>query len=495
MNKQLKFLTRTVFAMFIVLFFSVTMIQFVNADDLRNNPLNQRTIKNSYKVERGSILVDGETVAYSTPTDDQFKYLRTYDPGALYAPVTGHFSRQQGMTGLESAMNKELSGSSDALFFTRLQNTLNGVKPQGSSIDTTINAKAQQAAYDAMQEHEFEGAVVAFEPKTGRILALVSTPTYDPNQLSMNSNEEIIENYNNLNASELQPLVNRAIAGDLYHPGSVYKLVTAAAAIEGGHAKPSSEFDNPASLTLPQSSAVMRNSDLQTCGGGSKASLETAIVYSCNIPIAEMAMDMDKNEVPKMAQEFGFGQDITIPLEVTPSVSPKPLDKAQVALSSIGQLDVRTTPLQIAMVSGAIANGGTLMTPQLVDRVIAPDLTVEKTFKPTEMNQPISAETAQAITGMMEKGVSDPTGFAHLSAIDGVRVAGKTGTAQNGIDANGNDLPYTLWYTGFAPVDDPQVAVAVVIANGGGAGFDYQGGSYDLPTAVGKRVMEAVLNG
>ncbi|GAA1314200.1 peptidoglycan D,D-transpeptidase FtsI family protein [Leucobacter albus] len=495
MNKQLKFLSRTVFGMFLILFASVTMIQFVNADELRNNPLNQRTIKNGYKVERGSILVDGDPIAFSSPTNDTFRYLRGYDPGGLYAPVTGYYSRQQGMTGLELAMNKELTGNADGQFFTRIQNTLNGVKPQGSSIDTTINPQAQQAAFDAMQEFGFEGAVVAIEPKTGRILALVSTPTYDPNLLSSNDDSEIIANYKTLNAEELRPLVNRAIAGDLYHPGSVYKLVTAAAAIESGAATPSTEFPNPASLTLPQASSVMRNSNLLTCGDGSKATLETSIVYSCNIPIAEMAMDMDRTAVPKMAREFGFEQELSIPIEVTPSVSPVPRDKAQVALASIGQLDVRTTPLQVAMVSAAIANGGELMTPQLVDRVIAPDLRVEQEFGPELLNEPISADTAQAIAGMMEKGVSEPTGYAHASAIDGVRVAGKTGTAQTGEDANGNDLPYTLWYTGFAPVDDPKVAVAVVIANGGGSSFDFQGNSSELPTAVGKRVMEAVLNG
>lgn len=495
MNKQLKFLSRTVFAMFFVLFFSVTMIQFVNADELRNDPLNTRTIKNGYKVERGPILVGGETVAFSTPTNDSYRYLRQYDPGELYAPVTGYFSREQGMTGLEAAMNQELSGSANAQFFTRIMNTLNGVKPQGSAVDTTIDPIAQQAAYDAMMEFNFEGAVVAYEPKTGRILALVSTPTYDPNLLSLNNNDEIIANYEALQADEFEPLVNRAIAGDLYHPGSVYKLVTAAAAIENGGITPSTEFSNPASLQLPQANAIMRNSDQQTCGSGAKATLETAIMYSCNIPFAEMAMEMDRDEVPKMARAFGFGEELSIPLEVTPSIAPVPLDKAQVALSSIGQLDVRATPLQMAMVTAAIANGGKLMTPQLVDRIITPDLLVEKQYKPTEFGQPISSATATAIAGMMEKGVSDPTGFARMSAIDGVRVAGKTGTAQVGTDANGNDLPYTLWFTGFAPVDNPEVAVAVVIANGGGSSFGYTGGSFELPTAVGKRVMEAVLNG
>lgn len=494
MNKQLKFLSRTVFAMFLVLFMSVTMIQFVNADELRSNPLNQRTVKNGYKVERGSILVDGNPVAFSVPTNDEFRYLREYDPGSLYAPVTGYFSRQQGATGLESAMNQELSGNANSQFFTRIMNTLNGVKPQGSSVDTTIEGKVQQAAYDAMQEFGFEGAVVAIEPSTGRILALVSTPTYDPNQLSTNDDAQIIANYDALSTDEAQPLVNRAIAGDLYYPGSVYKLVTSAAAIESGAANPSSEFDNPASLQLPQSSHIMRNSNQLACGSGSKASLETAIMYSCNIPIAEMAMEMPRDEIPKMARAFGFEQGLSIPVDVTPSQAPNPIDKAQVALSSIGQLDVRVTPLQIAMVSSAIANEGKLMTPMLVDRIISPDLRTEAEYKPAELNSPISKSTAQSIASMMEKGVSDPTGFAHMSAIDGVRVAGKTGTAENGFTSDGNELPYTLWFTGFAPVDNPQVAVAVVIANGGGASFEYQGGSYDLPTAVGKRVMEAVLS-
>src|SRR5690606_220063 len=156
---------------------------------------------------------------------------------------------------------------------------------------------------------------------------------------------------------------------------------------------------------------------------------------------------------------------------------------------------VRVTPLQIAMVSAAIANEGKLMTPMLVDRIISPDLRTEAEYSPSELNTPISKKTAEAIASMMEKGVSDSSGYAHRSAIDGVRVAGKTGTAENGFMADGNELPYTLWFTGFAPVDNPQVAVAVVIANGGGSSFEYTGSSFELPTAVGKRVMEAVLNG
>lgn len=495
MNKQLKFITRTVFGMFLVLFAAVTMIQFVQADDLRAHPLNSRTVKNSYKVERGSILVAGDPVAFSTPTGDDFRFLRQYSDGELYAPVTGYYSHTQGMSGLEAAMNADLSGSGNAQFFTRIMNTLNGVSPQGSSVDTTIDAKAQEAAVAALKEGGFSGAVVAIEPGTGRILALASTPTFDPNTLSTNSDADIIANYRQLEADPSQPLANRAIAGDLYHPGSVFKLVVAAAAIENGTATPNSKFANPSSLTLPQSTSVMHNSTRGACGsGGSQATLQEALVYSCNIPIAELAMKMDRDTIPQMAHGFGFDQEIEIPLAVTKSTVPQPVDQAQTALTSIGQLDVRTTPLQIAMLSAGIANGGTVMKPQLVDRVITPDLRVERDFHPEEFSTPISQKTADAVAKMMEAGVSDPGGLAQKAAIPGVRVAGKTGTAENGTDADGNDRPYTLWFTGFAPVDDPKVAIAVVIEDGGGEAYGQQGGSFELPTAVGKRVMEAVLS-
>lgn len=494
MNKQLKALTRTIFALFLVLFFAVTMVQVVESDSLRANELNSRTIKNGYKVERGSILVNGDPIAFSTPTGDDFRYVRQYSAGNLYAPITGYFSHSQGMSGLEQAMNLDLSGTGSAQFFTRILNTLNGVSPQGSSVQTTIEAKVQEAASAAMAELGVEGAVVAIEPKTGRILAMTSTPSFDPNLLSGNNNAEIISNYGQLQSDPSKPLENRAIGGDLYHPGSVYKLVVAAEAIESGKATPTTAFENPAELKLPGSSAVMQNASRTTCGAGKKATLEQAIVMSCNIPIAELAMSMDPDAVPNMAKAFGFERPLEIPLNVTPSVSPVPEDKPQTALSSIGQLDVRSTPLQIAMVSAGIANEGTVMKPQLVDKVITPDLRVEKEYPPEEFSKPISKKTAEAVAGMMEKGVSSPEGLAQKSAIDGVRVAGKTGTAENGVTAEGNDLPFTLWYTGFAPVEDPQVAVAVVIENGGGTNYGFEGGSFDLPTAVGKRVMEAVLS-
>lgn len=493
MNRSLKAVTRTVFAMFIALFFAFTLIQFVQADELRLNPMNGRTLKNSYSIERGSILVAGEPVAQSTPTGDKYRYLREYPGGALYAPVTGYYSRTQGMSGLENAMNAELSGSGNSQFFTRLQNTLNGVKPQGSSVETTIDPLAQKTAYDALTSKNLEGAVVALDPKTGKILALVSTPSFDPNLLSGNDDAEIITQYRTFTADPLKPLNNRAIAGDLYHPGSVFKLIDAAAAIEGGHATPTTEFLNPAELPLPQSSAVMHNASLGSCGPGTKVSMQNAIMRSCNIPFAELAMQMPLNEIPKMAADFGYGKKLEIPLPVTPSQAPLPIDKAQAAQTAIGQLSVQATPMQVAMVSATIANGGQLMKPQLVNRVISPDLRVESAFKAEEYLRPITKETSQQITGMMELSTTGPAGLAPGARIPNVRVAAKTGTAENGNDQTGKPLPYTIWFTGFAPIDNPRVAVAVVVEKGGGATFNYVEDSSGIPTTIGKQVMEAVL--
>lgn len=492
MNKQLKVLSRTIFAMFLVLFVAVTLIQVFQANDLQAHPLNQRTTKNAFKVERGAILVQGTPVASSQPTSDTFKFQRGYADGPMFAPVTGYFSHYQGMTGIESSMNNELSGVGGTQFFTRFMRILTGEEPQGSAVELTLNASAQEAAFEAMQG--YEGAVVAIEPSSGRILALVSTPSFDPNDLASNDNREIIQNYSKLESDPTKPLVNRAIAGNLYHPGSTYKLLTAAAALESGAAKPDTEFANDAQFTLPGSTAVMQNYGLERCGTGDKASLELAIVLSCNVPIAELAVSMPEDEIPKMANAFGFDQEISIPLIATPSTAPIPINKAEAALSAIGQLDVRATPLQMAMVSAGIANNGVVMQPQLIQRVIAPDLKVEQSFAEVEFSNPISEKTSGQLTDMMAKGVNSAEGAAANAAIEGITVAGKTGTAENGDDETGEPLPYTIWFTGFAPAENPKIAVAVVVANGGGEAHDFVGTSYDIPTAIGKQVMEAVLN-
>lgn len=491
MNKQLRALSRVILAMFLVLFFSVTMIQVVFADDLNANEHNQRTMKNSYNIERGSILVQGDPIAFSVATDDEYKFARQYTAGEMYAPVTGYYSRRQGMTGLEAAMNPELSGLSGAQAFTRFMRTLTGEKPQGNSVETTIDAAAQQAAFDAMAG--FTGAAIALDASTGQILAMVSSPSYDPSVLSLNNDSEVIANYTALSTDPAKPLDNRAIAGDTYHPGSTYKLVTVSAAFESGAATPDTKLPNPPTLQLPGSSAVMSNAYGGNCGGGSEVTVSQALVLSCNVPMAELALTMNRDEVPKMASQYGFGKDLEIPLVVTPSVSPPPLDEAQAAIAAIGQLDVRATPIQMAMVSSAIVNDGVLMKPGLVQSIITPDLRTEGVFSPEEFSKPISEQTASQLQSIMQEGVESSIGLATRAKIDGARVGGKTGTAQNGTDASGKDLPYTLWFTGWAVMGDRKVAVAVAIEDGGGEAYAFDGSSSELPVVVGKQIMEAVL--
>jgi peptidoglycan glycosyltransferase len=481
-NKELKRVSVVVLLMFIALFASSSVIQVFSADDLRANGRNARTLFASFSAERGSILVDGEEIASSEPVDDNFKYLRTYSEGRLYAPVTGYFSINQG-TGIEGSLNDYLSGSSNDQFFDQLSSILSGQDPKGASVALTIDADVQKAAYDALGDNN--GAVVAIDPKTGKILALVSKKSFDPNDLAVHDSTEVQTRYDELLANDDNPLVNRAIAGDLYYPGSTFKILMTATALESGNYTPDSEFPNPATLQLPQSDAIINNAEGGTCGGGETASIATALRLSCNIPFAQLGQELGYDAINAQAQKFGFGTSVEIPMKATPSVFPQTDSDAQLMLASFGQNSVKETPLQVAMISAAVANGGTLMQPTLVDEIIAPDLSIVKGFEPVIFSNPISAQTATTMTDMMVQDVEN--GAASNARIEGVDVAGKTGTAENG-----GDRPYTLWFTGFAPANDPEVAIAVVVENGGGLGQNGFGNLVAAPIA--KKVIEAVLN-
>jgi penicillin-binding protein A len=470
--------------MFVALFTSGTIIQVLQVDALRNDPRNARTLYQSYSAERGPILIDGKPIAESTPTTDEYKFQRKYTNGKLYAPITGYFTLSQGTAGIEGSLNSYLSGTANAQFLDNLTSILTGQSPKGAAVETTIDAKVQKAAWDAMGSNT--GSVVAINPKTGAILAMVSKKSFDPNTLAGHDTAQVIKNYKALEADPANPLFNRAIGGDLYHPGSVFKLVVASAAFGTGKYTPDSTFPNPARLTLPQSNSVIQNSGGGTCGSGSTVTIATALRLSCNIPFAELGRALGYDVIAAQAAAYGFGDDsITVPMAVTPSVYPEVASDAELMLSSFGQFDDKVTALQIAMVSAGIANGGALMKPTLVDSIIGADLSVIRPFTPETYGNPITPEISKTLTQMMINGVAN--GAASNARIDGVDVAGKTGTAENG-----EGEPYTLWFTGFAPANDPQVAVAVVIENGGGFGQASFGNAVAAPIA--KKVLEAVLN-
>jgi peptidoglycan glycosyltransferase len=314
---------------------------------------------------------------------------------------------------------------------------------------------------------------------------MVTKPTYDPNVLAVHSGAELQANYEALLADPGKPLFNRATGGDMNPPGSVFKLVVTAAALESGQYTPDSVFPNPATYTLPGSSSLVRNSSGGTCGGGAEVTLADALRLSCNIPFAELGVQLGDDAIREQAEKFGFNSEFEIPTGTEPSIYPRALDDAQTALSAFGQGDVRATPLQMAMVSAAIANGGIVMNPDLVDEVNAPDLSPLQQFEPSEYGRAISEQTAATMVEMMVNGVEN--GAASNARIDGVSVAGKTGTAENG-----ESDPYTLWFTGFAPADDPQYAITVLVEDGGGLGQEGFGNGIAAPVA--QQVLEAVLN-
>jgi peptidoglycan glycosyltransferase len=401
----------------------------------------------------------------------------------MYSALTGFYSYFQGRAGLEGTLDSYLRGSNSSQFFEQLNAIFSGNPVTGASAELTINPKVQQAAWDALGD--MKGAVVAIEPRTGRILAFVSKPGFDANLMALHSGSQSQANYSMLLTDRNRPLINRAIAGDLYAPGSVFKLVVASAALESGKYLPGTLIDNPATYTLPGTKTVIHNSGEGKCGGAKKVTLQQALKLSCNIPFAQVGIALGQDVIRAQAEKFGFGDTVKIPMSVTPSVYPTNMDASQTGLSAFGQFDVRVSPLQIAMISATIANGGLAMQPTLIDSITTANLQVLSAPTPTQYGRAISATTAERVKSMMVDAVG--SGVSSNGAIKGISVAGKTGTAQNG-----PKQPYTLWFTGFAPADDPKVAVAVVIEDGGGMGQKGFGNLLAAPVA--RKVMQAVLN-
>jgi penicillin-binding protein A len=294
----------------------------------------------------------------------------------------------------------------------------------------------------------------------------------------------VIDAYNRLLESPDDPLINRTMNGNLNPPGSTFKLVVASAAFESGRFTAENELPNPANLQLPQSDSIISNADEGTCGPGENTTIATALRLSCNIPFAELGLELGTRTIRDQANLFGFNETIDVPMTSTESVYPRALDEPQTMLSAFGQSSVRASPLQMAMVSMAIANGGTLMKPTLVESIIAPDQSELVRLQPEVFRQSISGQTAATMTELMIANINN--GAASGARIGGVDVAGKTGTAENDVDD-----PYTLWFTGFAPANDPQVVVAVVVENGGGLG--QAGTSNGIAAPIARQVLEAVL--
>jgi len=482
-TKELRRLSIVMLGMFLALFVSTSIIQVVQADTLAQNSRNTRALYDSYQVQRGSIIASGAAIATSVPSDDVYSWQRVYTDPAMWGQVTGWINPALGSADrIELEMNQVLSGTAGSQFLARVEQIVTGQPQRGSNVVLSLDVAVQRAAFDALGS--LEGAVLAIEPSTGRVLAMVSSPGFDTNLLAAHDTAAASAYYEGLEADPANPLFNRSIGGDLNPPGSTFKLVVASAALASGDYTPASTLPNPASYQLPQSSNFVFNASGGACGPGDTVTIADALRLSCNIPFAELAVELGDAAIREEAEKYGFNRSFELPLVSTASQYPLALDDPQTALTGFGQGQVLATPLQMAMVSAGIANDGMVMNPRMVDRIIAPDLSVQETFESTEFGRALDQDLAAEMVSMMVANVSD--GAASNARIEGVDVAGKTGTAENG-----STKPFTLWFTGFAPAENPQVAVAVVVEDGGGQGQSGSGNTIAAPIA--KKVMEAVL--
>lgn len=487
MNTPLRKVAIALMTMVVLLLGNATYLQVVSADDYRSDPRNRRVLLEEYSRERGQIMAGGLSLANSVPTDSELRFQRQYLDGPVYAPVTGYYSLRYGSGGMENAMDSVLNGSDGRLFVRRLSDLITGRDPRGGSVELTLDPAVQQVAYEELTSRGYTGAAVALRPETGEVLAAASTPSYDPNGLASHDGELQQQTWNEASSEANEvPLTNRAMSA-IYPPGSTFKLVTTAAALESEAATPDTQLTASPTITLEDTATSLANFDGNSCGGGETASLVEALARSCNTAFAELGARTGEEALRRQAERLGVGQpDQQIPLRVAPSTLGEIPDTAALQQSAIGQRDVAFTPLQNAVIAATIANGGERMEPEMVRRILAPDLTRIDDLEPESAGPAMSPQTAEEITEMMIASEENSSGEGQIS---GVTIASKTGTAERG-DA---DTPPHVWYVAFAPAEDPQVAIAVLVEDGGDEGLDATGGSVASP--IGRAVIGAALQG
>jgi peptidoglycan glycosyltransferase len=494
MNKPIRNLAVACMVLFVALLVNATYVQYWQADELTSlsqHPDNKRVRDAEFARERGAILVRGKAVAESNKSDDAYKFQRTYAEGPEYAHLTGFFSRDWGLGGVEATQNGILSGSDSKLFVNRVIDLVDNQSPKGGSVTLTVDPDAQKAAYDGLKAlgDNVRGAVVAIEPSTGKILAMVSSPSYNPNRLASHDFNEVGKVKQRLEENSLSPLNNRAIE-EVLPPGSTFKLVTAAAALDSGKYDPETKVPGGSRLDLPQTTTDLVNESRGSCGGD-EITFTKALQVSCNVSFGDVGLKVGDDKLRDTAERFGFGKRVFTDLDDSLtrqalSRFPEDPDPPQTALSAIGQFEVAATPLQMAMVGAGIANDGVVMKPYLVDEIKSPKLDVlEKTDPEPMPDQPaMSSSASRDLRQMMVAVVEGGTG--RTAQIPDVDVAGKTGTAQSS-----PDRPPYAWFVSFAPAETPAVAVAVLVQDAGVARDQISGSGLAAPIA--KAIMEAVI--
>jgi len=469
-NRPIRILAIGCLVLFLALLVNANYLQFVQADDLNDKAGNRRVLDEQFSRDRGPILVDGDPIAESVEVDDEYDYQRKYPSPYLYAHLTGFYSYTYGSIALENSQNEILSGDDDRLFVNRVVDLLGNEQPKGGSVSLTINPKAQKAAQDGLNELDrfgqgFKGSVVALNPKTGAVLAMVNRPSYNPNTVASHDLDAVQKSYKQLLNDKSEPTRNRATT-ETVPPGSTFKLVTAAAALDELNLDPDSEVFG--GETFDVNGYSLPNESNSTCvpgSGSNKVSLRVAVENSCNTSFGSLAVEVGEDAMRKQAEKFGFGDDnyldglTTSPSRFGSDATPDMSENEDLlAKTGIGQQDVAATPLQMAMVTAGVANDGEVMAPYVVDEVRSPDFDVLDSADPHTIDgQPAMSESnAEKLQDMLVSTVND--GTARAAAIPGVKVGGKTGTAQRGTGV----APYS-WFVTFAPADDPQIAVAVMV--------------------------------
>ena len=504
MERRVRRLGIALVLLFTVLFGQLAYVQVFAADDIKGNPANfSRQLIAEYNVQRGKILTaDGLVLAESVPAakGSRYRYERRYPQGDLYGYVTGFYSRIYGRSALEESMNTYLSGEAPELAISTFTDLFLGREKRGANVFVTIDPNLQEAARTALGSNE--GAVVAMDPSTGDILALYSTPGFDPSELSTGTDDEMRSAWERLNADPDKPLLALSHQ-ELFLPGSSFKIVTASAALENGFG-PDSVWPNPHRLTLPLTNEELQNFGDDFCNGGSaQVTMIEAFEESCNVTFAEVALELGPDRLAEQARAYGLCG--TLPPERTTCEEPivrfeLPFQNGRfpepqyferndplLAFSGIGLDNDLVNPLQMALIASSVANEGVMPRPRLVTEVRDAQGRVAREFAPSEVGQAISAESAAALTQMMISVVNQGSGYR--AQIPGIQVAGKTGTATNGAGR-----PPNAWFTAFAPAggaQPPRIAVSVIVLDGGDLGNEATGGQVAAPIV--RAVMEAYL--
>jgi peptidoglycan glycosyltransferase len=467
---------------FLAVFVQLNYVQIFAAEDIAGNTANRRALLREYSIKRGDIVTsDNVTVATSRATGGDLKYRREYPGGELYGQITGFYSLVYGETRIEASYNDQLLGESGVISMQDIQDTLLGSGEQGDDVILTVNDELQQIAREQLGENT--GAIVALDPNNGDVLAMWSNPSFDPSPLASHRPREIRRAYAALEPDDpAGPMVSTATSRT-FPPGSSFKVVTAAAALESGRFDPDSTFDDPTSFQPPQTTSTISNFSGGTCAGGGQISLAEALKVSCNTTFAQIGLAVH-SQIAQTAEAFGFNSVIPFDVGTGESTFLRANEEnlPRRALSGIGQGDVAATPLQMALIPATVANGGEVPRPRLVREVLDPSGGSVAAPSPEILDRAMSPGTAEELTRMMTAVVEEGTGVN--AQIAGVEIAGKTGTAQSAAGAN----PHA-WFIAFAPVDDPQIAIAVLVVNGGSFGAEATGGTVAAPMA--KAVIEA----